>query len=145
MDILNQIQKAITESGYEKKIRTGVVLTGGGSSLRHLKELCQYTLQRNTRIGIPDIGFVNSIPAELRHPMFATSLGLLKHGVQVRESERLDVGALREMPNSPNSPPTLKSKKPPKSPKPTPKPKTPKPTIWDNIKGFLDDVPEKTS
>jgi len=82
MDILTQIQKVITESGYEKKIRAGVVLTGGGSSLRHLKELCHYTLQRNTRIGIPDIGFVNSIPAELKHPMFATSLGLLKNGIQ---------------------------------------------------------------
>ena len=82
MDILTQIQKVITESGYEKKIRAGVVLTGGGSSLRHLKELCHYTLQRNTRIGIPDIGFVNSIPAELKHPMFSTSLGLLKNGIQ---------------------------------------------------------------
>ena len=90
MDILNQIQKAISESGYDKKIRAGVVLTGGGSSLRHLKELCQYTLQRNTRIGIPDIGFVNSIPSELKHPMFATSLGLLKHGIQANDDERVE-------------------------------------------------------
>jgi len=91
MDIINQIQKAITESGYERQIRAGVVLTGGGSSLRHIKELCHYTLQRNTRIGIPDIGMVNSIPAELKHPMFATSLGLLKHGIQVSEPKEYEV------------------------------------------------------
>jgi cell division protein FtsA len=85
MDILNQIQKAITESGYEKRILAGVVLSGGGAMLRHIKELCQYTLQRNVRIGIPDIGFVHSIPSELKHPMFATSLGLLKHGIQISD------------------------------------------------------------
>jgi cell division protein FtsA len=82
MDIINQIQKAIAESGYEKKILAGVVLTGGGAMLRHIKELCQYTLQRNTRIGIPDIGIVHSIPSELKNPMYATSLGLLKYGIQ---------------------------------------------------------------
>jgi len=90
MDILNQIQKAIAESGYEKRILAGVVLTGGGALLRHLKELCQYTLQRNTRIGIPDIGFVNSIPSELKNPMFATSLGLLKHGIQMNEQKEME-------------------------------------------------------
>jgi cell division protein FtsA len=90
IDILNQIQKAIAESGFEKRIRAGVVLTGGGSSLRHLKELCNYTLQRNTRIGVPDIGFVNSIPAELKHPMFATALGLLKHGIKSIEWKEVE-------------------------------------------------------
>jgi cell division protein FtsA len=87
MDILTQIQKTISESGYEKRIRAGIVLTGGGAALRHIKELCQYTLLRNSRIGVPDIGFVNSIPSELKNPMFATSLGLLKHGATIKEFE----------------------------------------------------------
>jgi len=138
MDILNQIQKTISESGYDKKIRAGVVLTGGGSSLRHLKELCQYTLQRNTRIGIPDIGFVNSIPSELKHPMFATSLGLLKHGIQVSglEIDECDEEKKKD-----------KKAKIPKVPKPSPLTSPPPPTdsIWEKIKKFLDNLTEKTS
>jgi len=159
MDILNQIQKAIAESGYDKKIRAGVVLTGGGSSLRHLKELCNYTLRRNTRIGIPDIGLVNSIPAELKHPMFATSLGLLKNGVQAVEYEGFENMEEEKTENETSFfKGTLSSKKP-KAKKdvgtqnsvPTEKKrKTDKKVdnskkIWDNIKGFLDDLTEKTS
>ncbi|MCL2291181.1 MAG: cell division protein FtsA [Bacteroidetes bacterium] len=154
MDILNQIQKAITESGYDKRIRAGVVLTGGGSSLRHLKQLCQYTLQRNTRIGIPDIGFVNSIPAELKDPMFATSLGLLKHGIQSNDLEgfeheeeqkaegrkqkaesKKDVGAE-------NLPPKGKGRTKTDGGKKTDSGKN---AIWDSIKKFLDGLTEKTS
>jgi len=151
MDILNQIQKVIAESGYDKRIRAGVVLTGGGSSLRHLKQLCQYTLQRNTRIGIPDIGFVNSIPAELKDPMFATSLGLLKHGVQSNEivefgydeeskpEGRKQKAESKKNVGAENLPPTEKRKQKDK------KKEFDKNSIWDSIKKFLDDLTEKTS
>jgi len=139
MDILTQIQKAITESGYERQIRAGVVLTGGGSSLRHLKELCHYTLQRNTRIGIPEIGFVNSIPVELKHPMFATSLGLLKHGIQESEPKEFEYEEeiIKSKPRTAN--------REPRTPKPSIKKKENKNSIWVSIKDFLDDLTEKTS
>ena len=157
IDILNQIQKAISESGYDKKIRAGVVLTGGGSSLRHLKELCQYTLQRNTRIGIPDIGFVNSIPSELKHPMFATSLGLLKHGIRKSECEEVDYEGENEKKRKGEG---KKAKTSPSNFEGVPEgrsslykegrsslnKKDPKKTSFlDNVKKFLDDLTEKTS
>ena len=145
MDILNQIQKAISESGYEKKIRAGVVLTGGGSSLKHLKELSQYTLQRSTRIGIPDIGFVTSIPAELKQPMFATSLGLLKHGVQVYEKMKMDVEHIVEKKQKRTGGKEKGPKAPDKVVPPPPDKSNNSKSIWDNIKGFLDDLTEKTS
>jgi cell division protein FtsA len=77
-DILDNVKRAIDESGYSRKIMS-IVLTGGGATLRHIKELAQYTLQKPTRIGIPDIGF-SALPPELKHPMYATGLGLLKYG-----------------------------------------------------------------
>jgi cell division protein FtsA len=143
MDILNQIQKAITESGFEKRIRAGVVLTGGGSSLRHFKELCHYTLQRNTRIGIPDIGFVNSIPVELKHPMFATSLGLLKHGIQKEdgglEYEEQKAEGRRQKADKTGNKKKVRTEN--LSPKKNPN----KSSIWDSIKDFFDDLTDKTS
>jgi cell division protein FtsA len=144
MDILNQIQKAISESGYEKQIRAGLVLTGGGSSLRHLKDLCQYTLGRNTRIGFPDIGMVSSIPAELKHPMYATSLGLLKHGIHDIEEQKL-----KEKTEAPK--PIKKTDKKEKKEKVDKKVNVEKKkeysknSFWDSVKDFFDELTEKTS
>ncbi|MCQ2271869.1 MAG: cell division protein FtsA [Bacteroidales bacterium] len=80
-DILNKVKEEIENSGYANKLLAGVVLTGGGSTLRHIKELCAYTLQKSVRIGNPEMGFLHNIPAELKNPMYATSLGLLKYGI----------------------------------------------------------------
>ena len=150
MDILNQIQKAIAESGYEKRILAGVVLTGGGSMLRHIKELCQYTLQRNVRIGIPEIGFVHSIPSELKHPMFATSLGLLKHGIQIsnqreieedkeekRKGEKEKGERRREKGGREKGEKEKGDKTGDKEPK--------KDSLWETVKQWLDDLIVKTS
>ena len=81
-DILDQVKREIDNSGYADKLRAGVVLTGGGATLKHIKELCQYTLQKPVRIGIPEYGFVRNIPNDLKHPMYSTALGLLKYGIE---------------------------------------------------------------
>lgn len=81
-DILNEIKRAIIESGYASQINNGVVLTGGGSMLRHLRELCQFTMHLPVRIGKPEIGFAQGLYPELKHPMYSTSLGLLKYGIE---------------------------------------------------------------
>ncbi len=87
-DILDQVKREIDGSGYAEKLRAGVVLTGGGSTLRHIKELCQYTLQKPVRIGIPEFGFDRNISNDLKHPMYSTALGLLKYGIQKRENDK---------------------------------------------------------
>ena len=56
--------------------------TGGGAKLRHLVELCQFDLGLNTRIGIPGIGFADSLSNELKQPLYSTALGLLKYGIE---------------------------------------------------------------
>ena len=84
-DILDQVKREIDNSGYADRLRAGVVLTGGGATLKHIKELCQYTLQKPVRIGIPEYGFVRNIPNDLKHPMYSTALGLLKYGIEKTE------------------------------------------------------------
>jgi cell division protein FtsA len=92
-DILDQVKREIESSGYADKLRAGVVLTGGGATLRHIKELCQYTLQKPVRIGIPEYGFMRNIPNDLKHPMYATALGLLKYGImKTEQAEEEDSG-----------------------------------------------------
>lgn len=89
VDLISAIQKEIENSGYRDRLFAGLVLTGGGSNLRHIRELCQYTMQISTRIGIPDNGFAHSIPTELKQPTFSTALGLLKYGIEATEEHNL--------------------------------------------------------
>lgn len=90
-DILERVSKAIESSGYGDKLFNGLVLTGGGSQLKYLKEFCQYKLGLNTRIGQPNQGFDKNIDSELKSPMFSTALGLLKFGIlaEMDEDEKL--------------------------------------------------------
>jgi len=84
--IVNPVKKVIADSNYASNINAGIVLTGGGAMLNHLKELFQYSLVMPARIGKPDIGFNKSMPSELNNPMYATALGLLKYGIMENKS-----------------------------------------------------------
>ena len=83
-DILGYVKKELENSGCMKMLQNGagLVLTGGGAKLRNIVELCQYDLGLNTRIGIPGIGFSDSLSNELKQPQFSTALGLLKYGIE---------------------------------------------------------------
>ena len=87
-EILEKVKSEIANSGYAHKIQTNIVLTGGGAMLKDLRDLCQFTLSMPTRIGIPDKGFVSTIAKELKHPIYSTSMGLLKYGIQYFEKKK---------------------------------------------------------
>lgn len=78
-DILKPIKRAIDESGYANSVKT-IVLTGGGSQLKHLTELAEFVFQRRARIGYPIYGLSNTIDNVLKAPSCATALGLLRLG-----------------------------------------------------------------
>ncbi|MDR1112997.1 MAG: cell division protein FtsA [Bacteroidales bacterium] len=90
-DIVDKVKQAIDESGYKDNLYRGIVLTGGGSLLHHIKELFIYVTQLQVRLAIPDIGF-SSFPNELRSPVFSTSLGLLKYGIQEEKLLNTELG-----------------------------------------------------
>lgn len=130
-ETLKTVQNEINLSGYADKLTGGIVLTGGGANLRHLKELCQYSMHMPARIGIPNIGFAHSMTAELKHPMFATALGLLKYGIGVNDSQRIDT---EDIARRKTGKPQKKRSKGNKSF-----------AIFDVIQKFVDDILEKTS
>jgi len=85
-NIVSALKTEIENTGLKDYLRNGVVLTGGGSSLRDLRELCNYELQLPARIGVPGNGFARDIPQELKQPSYATALGLLKYGIELEEA-----------------------------------------------------------
>ncbi len=81
-EIIEQVYYEIKNSGYEKKLIGGIVLTGGGALLKHLAQLTEFMTGMDTRIGYPGEHLSNSVPKELISPMYATTIGLVLKGFQ---------------------------------------------------------------
>lgn len=79
-EIIEQVIYEIKSSGYERRLIAGIVLTGGGSQLKHLPQLVEYISGFETRMGYPSehLGKANS--EALSSPMYATGIGLVLKG-----------------------------------------------------------------
>jgi cell division protein FtsA len=99
VEIIEQVYLEIKNYGHEeqkKKLIAGIVLTGGGSQLKHLKQLVEYITGMDTRIGYPNEHLAGDSDQEIASPTYATAVGLLMNSVETkrrnqkrRESERV--------------------------------------------------------
>jgi cell division protein FtsA len=78
-EVLSLVRDEVLEHHLHSYIRTGIVLTGGGSLLTGMQQLAEDIFDVPVRIGNPRIEF--SLPESLDNPMYATSYGLLLHKV----------------------------------------------------------------
>jgi len=97
VEIIEQVFSEIKGYGYDepkKKLIAGIVLTGGGSQLKHIKQLVEYITGMDTRIGFPNEHLASGSDESLSSPQYATAVGLLMNGlrdVEVRqERERIE-------------------------------------------------------
>jgi len=89
VEIIEQAYLEIKNYGHEdskKKLIAGIVLTGGGSQLRHLKQLVEYITGMDTRIGYP--GEHLSGDSSEFNPIYSTAVGLLMKAIE-NNSENL--------------------------------------------------------
>jgi len=86
-EIVDQIYFEIKNSGFEKKLIAGIVLTGGGAQLKHIDQLTEFTTGMDTRIGYPNEHLSNNVSDDMASPMFATGVGLVIHGINRTEIE----------------------------------------------------------
>ncbi len=87
-EIFDYVLWEIRRSGYEKKLIGGIVLTGGGSLLKHLDILAEYHTGIPTRVGYPVDLLAHGYPEEIATPICATSIGLLKHALTNRNYQQ---------------------------------------------------------
>lgn len=87
-EIVEHIYYEIRNSGYEKKLIAGIVLTGGGSLLKHIVQLTEFMTGMDTRIGYPNEHLASEVPEELASPMYATGIGLVIEGIQRFNKEK---------------------------------------------------------
>ncbi|MDI1356273.1 MAG: cell division protein FtsA [bacterium] len=104
-EILEFVLFEIKSCGYERKLSAGIVVTGGGSLLKHLPQLVMLTTGMDCRIGTPNEHLAGN-DDELKNPLYATGVGLVMKGIEKyeRDSKRgsntikLDVDSEPETP-----------------------------------------------
>lgn len=92
-EIIEHVYYEICNSGYEKKLIEGIVITGGGALLKHLPQLVEYKTGKDTRIGYPN-EHLSKGAEEVKSPMFATAVGLVIKGFQDMERRKVTAPAV---------------------------------------------------
>ena len=87
-EIVEQIYFEIKNSGFEKKLIAGIVLTGGGAQLKHIDQLTEFTTGMATRVGYPNEHLANDVVDEMASPMYATGIGLVIEGISRFDYEK---------------------------------------------------------
>jgi cell division protein FtsA len=90
VEIIEQVYLEIKNYGHDeqkKKLIGGVVLTGGGSQLKHLKQLVEYITGMDTRIGYPSEHLAGDTESSETSPMYATAVGLLMNALEHNKAE----------------------------------------------------------
>ena len=85
VEIIEQAFLEIKNYGHtvqKKKLIAGIVLTGGGSQLKHLKQLVEYITGMDTRIGYPGEHLAGETSTDHTSPMYATAVGLLMKALE---------------------------------------------------------------
>jgi cell division protein FtsA len=81
-EIIDLVYHEIKVSGYENKLMTGIVLTGGGAQIRNLKQFVAFVTGKETRIGYPNEHLGSESKDEVVSPMYATGVGLVLKGFE---------------------------------------------------------------
>ena len=87
-EIIDLVYHEIKVSGYENKLMTGIVLTGGGSQIRNLKQLVAFITGKETRIGYPNEHLGSESKDIVVSPMYSTGVGLVLKGFEYIENEK---------------------------------------------------------
>ena len=93
VEIVEQVYVEIKNYGHEeqkKKLIAGIVLTGGGSQLKHLKQLVEYITGMDTRIGYPNEHLAGDSDDDITSPLYATAVGLVLDGLKRQERKKLE-------------------------------------------------------
>ena len=87
-EIMDFVTFHLKQVGLDNKmLNGGIILTGGGSQLKHLLQLTEYVTGLNARIGFPNEHLSGSQIDELSKPMYSTCIGLILKGYNDYENK----------------------------------------------------------
>ena len=86
-ELYSLVQTELRRSGYEELLSAGLVITGGSSVMQGMVELGEELFHMPVRVGYP--GYSGALAETVRHPRYATGVGLLLAGAQQHRSREL--------------------------------------------------------
>jgi cell division protein FtsA len=88
-EIMDFVTYHLKQVGLDSRmLNGGIVLTGGGSQLKHLIQLTEYVTGLNARIGYPTEHLAAGHIEELARPTYSTCIGLILKGYSDYEHNR---------------------------------------------------------
>ena len=142
VEIIEQVYVEIKNYGHDeqkKKLIGGIVLTGGGSQLKHLKQLVEYITGMDTRIGYPNEHLAGDSDEDIASPLYATAVGLVMDGLKRQErkkEEEIEEEAVAELEEEP----TIKIVDEPVIPEPIKERRSFLDKLTESVKKFLDNA-----
>ena len=91
-EIIDLVYHEIKVSGYENKLMTGIVLTGGGSQIKNLPQLVSFITAKETRIGYPNEHLSGESKDLVTSTMYSTGVGLVLKGFEKRKNNNSNNG-----------------------------------------------------
>ena len=87
-EIMDFVSYHLKQVGLDTRLLNGgIILTGGGSQLKHLIQLTEYVTGLNARIGLPNEHLASGHIDELIKPMYSTCIGLILKGYNDYENK----------------------------------------------------------
>ncbi len=147
VEIIEQVFLEIKNYGHEepkKKLIAGIVLTGGGAQLKHLKQLVEYITGMDTRIGYPNENLAGDSDESISSPQYATAVGLLMNGLKRIDKQKARIAELNKVLAKEQevvSKPSEEEEIVPEEPKKVREPKKSRFDKWgDKFRDFVDNV-----
>ncbi len=89
-EIFDFVLYHLKQLNLDKKLHGGIILTGGGSRLKNIVQLCEYVTGVKTRLGFPNEHLAGSSNDDsYANPMYSTCIGLILKGYMDFERGRL--------------------------------------------------------
>jgi len=86
-EILHAVMFQIESAGIHEKLSGGIVITGGGSLIKNLKQLASYITNNDIRIAYPSTYIEGAFSDILNNPQYSTAIGLIMKGTSYNEME----------------------------------------------------------
>jgi cell division protein FtsA len=87
-EIMDFVTYHLKQVGLDSRsLNGGIILTGGGSQLKHLLQLTEFLTGLNARIGFPNEHLSGDHLEELEKPMYSTCIGLILKGYNDYENK----------------------------------------------------------
>jgi len=85
-EIFFLVYRELEHSGFENKITSGVVITGGSAELRGVTEMAEQIFNTPARVGYPQ--GITGLVEVVNQPMYATAVGLVIYGAKTNKKNQ---------------------------------------------------------